>query len=686
MAKKDLLIEIGVEEVPARFLEPLLSEFCEKTKKLLAESRLDLDSVRTLGTMRRLVIFVSGLEEKQKDVSLKIKGPSKAQAFDANGAPTKTAHAFASSKGIPVESLIVEKINNSDYVFAVKEEKGLPSKKILKDLIPKIVSSVYLPISMKWQNAEFSFIRPIHYALAVYGKEAIKFNIAGINSAGFVKAHRFLFEDKKISAGQSASMSAHEDLLKKYGIVLDGRERRGSIKAQLDKFSSKMRGKVVVDESLLNETADLVENPKVLKGTYRQEFAESLPQEVIFTVIKKQQKCFPVSGENIFFVVADGKSHEEISAGYAQVVNARLSDAKFFYDEDRKVALGTNVEKMKKITYHEKIGSMWEKMQRVQRLSVLLAKMLGASEDQTVKISRSAELAKSDLSTHMVGEFPDLAGIMGKYYASLAGEDKDVSEAVLEHYLPRYSGGELPSGFLGAVLGLSDRMDTIASCFSTGIIPTGSEDPYALRRAAQGIVSIILGKNFSISISRLTEEALKMSGSSDPSLKNKIVEFICQRLKAVLENEGIRYDVAEAVLKNCDDMVSAYCKAFEIQKVLSADWFSKLVESADRVRKICASASGGPVDASSFIEKGEKDLYATLEKVSIDVKKSLEQKDLGSALKGLSALSLPLGKFFEDIMVMHEDMKIRNNRLALLKEVESLYLMFADFSKISFSK
>ncbi len=682
MQHKDFILEIGTEEIPARFLEDIFSDCTEKAKGLLKEKRLGFENLEVFGTMRRIIIGISGIAARQNDAELKIKGPSRSHAFSSDGSPTKIAVAFAVSKGVSPDSLVTEKINNTDYVFALKHEKGLPAEDVLKEFVPEFIKSIYLPISMKWGEAEHSFIRPVHYITAVLGGKVLPCGAAGVKSSDFIRAHRFLFDNEKRSF-RGASVEEFKRFLKKSGIISDSRSRREAIEKGIFGLKKDIAGESLIDPMLLLETADLVENPSVLLGRYKKDFCGAIPEEVIFTVIKKQQKCFPVSGDNSFFVVADGRDCKEISSGYEQVVNARLADAKFFYDEDLKCPLSQSLEKTKKITYLEKAGNMMDKVIRLGTLSCSIAEKLGADDIMRKKMQRAAELSKFDLASHLVGEFPSLAGIMGRYYALANGEDPQVAQAVLEQYFPAYSGDKLPDSFMGAVLGISDRMDAIAACFSSGIIPTGSEDPYALRRSAQGLVAILLGKNFRIPLSFIMNKAFAAFGGADPGLRVKAADFIVQRLKVVLENDGSGREIAEAVLKNCDIVTDAYCRAFEIKKVFDEPWFKEIVVSADRVRRICQHSSGTEVQPSLFAEEDEKKLYEKY----LSVKKAYETKasvlDFGAALKELAAFSGILSVFFEKVLVMHEDPAIKKNRLALLSEIKELYEQFADFSKIA---
>ena len=680
MQLKDLIIEIGTEEIPARFLQPMFSDLAAKTEKLLAQKRLTSGRIEVFGTMRRIIISATDVPAMQPDAQLKIKGPSKEKAFSKDGTPTKTAQAFAASKGVSLDGLILEKVNNVEYVFAIKDEKGLPSEEVLKTAAAELLSSAYLPISMKWGKGDHSFIRPIHYISAFFGGKPLPCEAAGIVSGEEVPSHRALSEGKKAKF-RGKTVEEYKKFLKGLGVIAENRTRKEMIEKNIAGALDHGEKGLSPDPELIAEVSDLVEDPRVLKGMYKRELCGAIPQEVISTVIKKQQKCFPVQGSNTFFIIADGRDFREISAGYEQVVNARLADAKFFYDEDLKHPVSHYVEKTKKITYLEKAGTMMDKTLRMRELCGFIADQLGADGSVAMKARKAAELAKFDLATHLVGEFPSLAGVMGRCYALAAGEDPAVALALMEQYLPAFAGDELPVSIEGAILGLSDRFDTIASCFSAGIVPTGSEDPYALRRSAQGIVAIMLGGNMRLSLSRVLEKAFELSGG-EPSLREKASDFILQRFRAVLENDGSGREIAESVLASADIFTDSYCRAFEIKNALSQGWLRDVAVSADRVKRICPREALSPADPSMFVEDEEKKLYASYLSVKDAFRSKADALEHAAALKELAPIAGPLAVFFEKVLVMHEDPGLKRNRLALLSQIRDLFEQYADLSKI----
>lgn len=682
MAKNNFLLEIGIEEVPARFLGPVLNTLADAIRAALDENRLGYGSVAATGTMKRLVIHVEGLEEKQADLSMEVKGPPKNIAFSSDGKPTKAASGFAVSQKVGLEDLIVKKIGDVEYIFALKHEKGVSSKKILKEIIPPAILSLHLPVSMKWEQGDISFIRPIHYIMALLGKETVHFSLGDINSSDKTKGHRFLSDGAMHMYKEGADIKKYEDFLGTLGVILYPSIRKEIILKQIRTHEESTKEQVLVDDALLEEVSNIVENPKVVAGQFDRQFIMVLPQDVIYTVVKKQQKCFPVKDSGTFLIVSDGKRDKEIVSGYEQVVNARLHDAKFFYDEDIKVPLEKNLEKMKKIVYHEKVGSMWDKTKRIVELSSWLAGQLGAGKEIISQVERAAELAKSDLTTHMVGEFSSLAGVMGREYSLVAGEDARISKAIYEHYLPRFAGDKAPSELQGAIVGIADRIDSIVACFAADIVPTGSMDPYGLRRAASGIVAIMLGKSIEISLPGLIAECSRIVGVKENALNMKVLDFIKQRLKAVLETEGVRYDVCDSVLEASDDVMSAYCKAFEIMKVIKDEWFKTVVLAADRIDRIVSGSKASGADTALFEDDEEKSLYKVYCQMKDIISDRLSNKEYAKALYDYKTLTKPVDIFFEKVLVMHQEANIRNNRLALLGEVRSLYRMFADLSRI----
>ncbi len=682
MATKDLLLEIGLEEIPARFMAGLLKDMEEKASSLFTSSRISHKKITASGTGRRLVLFAQGLPAKQEDLEQEVRGPQKAAAFDASGGPTVAAKGFAAANKADVKDLFVKEAGGKEYIYVLRKDKGKDLEEALKDLLPQWLSSLYLPVSMRWGDGDTVFIRPVHYVMAFLGDASLKIELAGKISSDKVDGHRFLAGNEMFKYDGGADLKTYSDFILKKGVVLDREKRLGSISDAIGKYENETGNSVVKDPDLLDEVANIVENPVVLTGSFRKEFSGHLPQDVIDTVVKKQQKCFPVHGSSDFLIVADGRNDEVISRGYEQVVNSRLSDAKFFLDEDMKRTLEEGLEKMKKIVYHEKLGSMWDKTERNGKLAQEIASLLGLDNTQRSVISKIALLAKADLVTHMVGEFAVLSGIMGREYALRQGKDKDVADGIFEHYLPRFSGDRLPEGTASAVVSIADKLDTVCSCFKAGIIPSGSEDPYGLRRAAVGIVAVVLGSNMTISLSGVIEKAFEVLGGGNAETKAKVRDFVMQRLKAVLEAEGIRYDISDSVSAASDDVVKAYCTAFKLKDISGSKELSDVVLASDRVRRIIGKLEAPAFSEKLLADKEEKDLYSDYTKISGQVETSLEKADISQALRSLSGLAPVLEVFFEKVLVMHKDPAIKGNRIALLRKIDSLFLSVADLTKI----
>lgn len=680
--QKNFLLEVGCEEIPSRFLTPIFSVLEEKTREKLSEFRLRCGSIYCDGTMKRISLFIENLSATQDPAEIEVKGPPKAAAYDSKNEPTRTAFGFAASQGVKVEDLKIKKIDQKEYVFALKKEKVERSIKILKKLIPELLSSLYVPISMKWGNADFSFIRPIHYIAALYGSEKIRFTFAGIDSSDSITIGK-LPNARIIKLPMQKNFAGYLQLLIKSGIVLERKARKKIITDAICEFEKKHQTKILANDVLLEEASNIVEKPCVLIGRFNKEFLNIIPKDVILEIIKIQQKCLPSLEENSFLIVADGKRSIEIIKGYEQVIDARLRDAKFFYDEDMKISFEENLEKLKRTIYFKGLGSMREKTNRVKDLSIYIAKdILNFDEDKLKIIERAAVLSKTDLASHMVSEFPALQGIMGQEYALKKGENQNTAKAIYEHYLPRFLNDVLPESLSGQIIGIADRLDLIAGCFSKGITPSGSQDPYGVRRAALGIVSIIIAKNLELPFRKIINKSIKLYEKKDEELTQLILDFIKQRFRSILENENIKPDICDAVLENLKDFVPQYCKAFIISKVKNEQWFHGIVLTQDRISRISKDFKLIDYKQESFIEDGEKEANEAFLKTKEIYSQYLEDKKYGKALTELSNLTESIEKYFEKILVMHEDEKIKNNRLAFLKAVEKLCLEFADFSKI----
>jgi len=703
--KINALLEIGLEEVPARFMPAILDDLKQKAEKELQASRLPCRSISTYGTPRRIVLYIEGLPKKQEDLSREVRGPQKQVAFANNSTPTKAAEGFANSQGIKVSDLKVKKAGDKEFVFAQVEEKGIETEKVLEAFLPKLIRSLYLPISMRWGNNDFKFIRTLHWILALCGSKTLNFEIAGITSSNRTFGHRyFSLKPITVNTAKGIDIDAFKDILLKGKVMLDQDERRAKISELVKAAAKRLGGTALMDKDLLEEVNYLVEWPVPLSGSLKKEFL-SLPKDVLVTVMKKHQKYFSVtdSAERLqpYFVnITNGVKNEDIKnvmEGNERVLFARLNDAKFFFAEDRKKMLDDLVPNLTKVAFYEKLGSVYEKVERICVLSDWIAKELKLAQGQRDNIRQIAKLCKADILTQMVYEFPELQGVMGREYSLLEGKPKEIANGIFEHYLPRHLEDQMPSSIEGAVVGIADKIDSIVGCFSINLIPSGSEDPYALRRQAHGIVSVLLNRKINLELDGLIEKAYKLYeplflGEIFTTGKVKyneiqkvladVLSFIAARIKSILLEGNTKYDVADAVLSNFADVLDSCEKAKVLSRHLKDEWLKGIVFTADRITRLAVNATRENVIESDFVQEEERSLYGLSLEVNAIIGQSLLKNDYDSALKELVRMTKPVDDFFVKVMVMDKNEKVRANRLALLKTLERTYFEIADFSKI----
>ncbi|MDD4179408.1 MAG: glycine--tRNA ligase subunit beta [Candidatus Margulisbacteria bacterium] len=704
----NIILEIGCEEIPARFMPGFLDELKKKAEEKLTRERLTFGKVVTLGTCRRLTLYIEDLAAKQPDVTEEVRGPIAQVAFDAAGKPAPAAIGFAKAQGIAVEKLTVKTVNNKNFVFAKVVRKGQTAEKVLPTLLPEIVTSIYQPLSMRWGTLDFKFIRPIHSILALYENKVVKFELAGIKSNNETFGHRYFRPSPSGRGGsakgprvRAADATLYKKQLLKLGVVVDQNERKELIRKKVEAAAKKVGAQALITNDLLTEVTFLTENPEAYIGKFRTEFLD-IPQEVLITSMKKNQKYFPLvdpSGKLLakFAVVTDGCKNPKVVLGNEKVLSARLSDARFFFEEDKKLALKMRIPELEKIAFFEKLGTLYHKSERLGRLGEWIGKRFGLNESAIKSCRRIAELCKADLSTKMVFEFPELQGVMGKEYALLSGEEPVVAQGILEHYLPRFADDKLPASLEGMTIALADRLDSIVGSFAAGYIPTGSEDPYGLRRAAQGVIRIILEKKLDLLLDEATEHAHKLyepvflgylfnkgeTGYQNlAKIKKDILEFFIGRLRPLLLEKGIRYDVAEAALYNFNDILDVFEKAAALNPLVNEPWFPGVIASADRLSRIVGNASRQQIIEADLADKEEKELYELYLKVNWEIGEKVKKEAWTEAAKELARLTDPIERFFDKVLVMHQDEKLKLNRLALLKSLEKLYLSVADFRQI----
>ena len=683
---KNLLLEIGTEEVPAHVMPGILKELKEKAEKALQENRVAFENVRTIGTPRRTALLVTGLAESQEDVESENRGPSVQIAFDADGNPTKAAQGFARGQKVDPKDLVVK----DGYVYAMVHEKGQATAELLKTILPELISSLSFPNNMRWRDLDFKFIRPLRWIVALLGSEVVPFEVAEVQSGRVSRGHRFLSPTKdKNGEFEIADADSYEQACEAQFIIVDQERRKAMIREQIVETAKANGGQAEISEDLLEEVLYLVEYPTALCGKFDDKYL-ALPPETVITPMRDHQRYFPVKSAEgkllpLFITVRNGgKEHlETVQHGNERVLRARLEDAQFFFDEDRKKSLEEHREKLKTVVFQQGLGNMYEKSERLAELSDFIAAELKADEKTAKHAHRAAILCKADLVTGMVTEFTELQGIMGREYAKLDGECEKVAVAIDEHYMPRFAGDIQPQSEAGRIVSTADKIDTIVGTFSRGKIPTGSQDPFALRRQALGLVNMMIEAKWNLSLSKVVAKSMDLYGITDEAARQKmqqdVADFMRLRLKNVLEE--VRYDVVDAVLADVDDLYAVSLRAQAVQKFVSGDAVAH-IQALVRASNLAAKAEKEGFEESLFQVEAEKTLGQVCKATASSVESLIAGQDYVGAIDALTELTQPIDKFFEDVMVMDKDEAIRNNRLGLLKSIDMLAGRVADFSKI----
>ncbi|MEN3005402.1 glycine--tRNA ligase subunit beta [Dehalobacterium formicoaceticum] len=688
---KDLLFELGTEEIPARFMAPALRQMKELLEAGLKELRLDYSTLNVYGTPRRLALLVKELAEQQSDLAEEVKGPSIKAAYDGDGNPTKAVLGFARGQGVQVEDLVVQETPTGKYVFATKRNAGQSAEAVLPDMLTSIVHKLYFPKPMRWGDSDLKFARPIRWIAALLGNEVLKITIGDIKADRFSRSHRFLGS----GVVELASPQEYIQKLKENYCIVDQEERKELIWEQITAVAAENRGKVHKDEKLLEEVTQLLEYPTALCGSFEEKYL-ALPQELLITPMREHQRYFPVFKEDgsllpKFITVRNGleKHIDIVTAGNEKVLRARLADAEFFYTEDLKKNLEDNVAKLDTIVFHEKLGSLGDKVKRVEKLARYIGTQLGFSAEELNATSRAAFLAKADLVSNVVYEFPELQGIMGEYYARHAGEEEAVAVAIREHYLPRFAGDELPATKIGMALSIADKLDSIVGFFGMDIQPTGSQDPYALRRQALGIVHTVLNRDLEISLSKMVEESDQLLTEqvdfihSPEKTLGDLLAFFKQRMENVLSEAGVRYDVINAVLAGqLDNLDVANQKAVALSAFRETEEFRQLITGFKRAANLAKNATHSQVKEELLSDPAETQLYQEFQKVKKAADSFLQAKDYQKALAMIGELRTVIDVFFTAVMVMVEDEEIKENRLALLKQIADYVKNIADLSQL----
>ena len=680
---KDLLFEIGAEEIPAGFMPNILGQLKQLAETKLNDAHLPFESIATYGTPRRLSLIVKGLADTSAEISERHKGPSASIAYDADGNATKAAIGFARGKGLDVADLVVE----DGYIYAETKTAGVPAKDIVTDMLPQLITGLNFPKSMHWGNLDAKFVRPVRWLVALLDEEVIPVEFATVKSGNVSRGHRFLGADE-ITIKNAAS---YVDTLKENFVMVDQDARRELISKQLHDIAASKNASIVWDDDLLEEINYLVEWPTALCGGFEESYL-ALPDAAIITPMKDHQRYFPLVGQDgkllpMFLTVRNGSDHsiEVVQAGNERVLRARLDDAKFFFNEDRKKPLIDRQDGLTKIVFQEGLGNLADKTERLLKLGRVFGEECGLHEDAAVVLERATELAKTDLTTGMVTEFTELQGVMGKEYALLDGESPEVAEAIFEQYLPRFAGDVLPQTEAGIVLSIIDKVDNIVATFSRGLIPTGSQDPYALRRQTIGILNILLGSEWNISlrpIFKASMELLNVAADKQEELLNQVEEFFTLRLKNIFLDREVPHHVIDLLLSNNELSVADAEGLVNALLANRIDENVELVQAYTRMYNLVKDVEYTGVNSDLLKEDAEKALYEAASKASEASLAAWEAGDYAAVVAVPATLVPTINQFFEDVMVMDKDEAIKANRLQLVRLAYSVMAIIGDISAL----
>ena len=683
---KDLLLEIGTEEIPARFIEPALENLKSLAQEGLKRLELDFTAVKTLGTPRRLTLYVSELAERQPDRTEEILGPPKKAAFDAEGNPTPAAFGFAKKFGAKIEDLKLKETEKGLYLCLVKKIPGRATVEILPEFLKELILKIPFPKTMRWGTHKVRFARPIRWLLALYGRQVIPLELAGVKAGKVTFGHRFMAPGPI----EVEDFVSYVRRLREAFVIVEPEERLARTKDEITDAALEAGGKVLEDPELLKENAHLVEFPYATLGRFEEKFL-ALPRPVLITAMKEHQRYFSVVNERgellpKFIAVNNTRPKDPsfLIKGHERVLRARLEDASFYFERDRKIPLPQRVKELAQVGYHAELGTLYDKIKRMEALAAWLAQRLAPEKLEIVK--RAAYLSKADLVTELVQEFPSLQGIMGREYALLSGEPEEVATAIYEHYLPLSAGGPLPETVPGAIVALADKMDTLCAFFGIGEKPTGAADPYGLRRAAYGLIEIILAHRFSLSLSSFINEALKLLKEwlkrEPKEVLLEVKAFIARRLEGAFETRGFQDDLIRAIMAvGFDDLVDTQRRLEALKAIRQSPDFRALAVGFKRVMNMVKKLKEPlPFQEKLLIEEAERELFLNYLKVREEALPYLEAGQYEEALREFLKLKPYIDRFFDEVFVMVEDQALRENRLALLQKIAELFLSVADLS------
>lgn len=687
---KKYLLEIGTEEIPARYVADALSQMEAQMKDVLEAERVNHTNIKVYSTPRRLTVIVEGLEEKVENIIEKSKGPSKKIAYDAEGNPTKALIGFAKGQGVELDAIIIEEFNGEEYVFASKIKRSKSLEDIFASNMGNYIRNINFPKTMKWGGKNLRFARPIRWIVSLLEDQIIPFDFEGIPVSNTTRGHRFLGSSNILVD----NVDNYAKLLRDNYCIVDQNERKEIIKYGCDRLARERGGHVQEDSVLLDEVTNIVEYPTPIIGRIKEEYLK-LPKDVVITPMKEHLRYFPVLDDKerllpYFITIRNGnEDHIDIVVkGNEKVLGARLEDAKFFYKEDIRYPLESYVEKLKYITFQEKLGSMYDKTLRIQNLAVQIGEYLGVGEETEKNLHRSSYLSKADLTTKLVSEFTELQGKMGLEYAKVSEENEIVSLAIFEQYLPRFAGDKLPTTTCGAILSIADKLDSIAGLFAIGIQPTGSQDPFALRRSALGIINIILDKKLNLSLEEVIDFALYIYVEKNGlafdynKVKNEIREFFLLRVKNMFLDMGIRYDIIDAVINiKTDDIYDMKVRADKLNDWLTKEEAQNILAAFKRIATLAKKTETDDVKRD-LLNEDEIQLYEAFNNIEEKVIATIDRKEYDKALDILMTLKEPIDNYLEKVMIMVEDEELKNNRLGLLRKIYNLMMNVCDLSMI----
>jgi glycyl-tRNA synthetase beta chain len=679
------LLEIGTEEIPARFFDIILPLLEKHTIDTFERNRIEFSDISCMATPRRIALSATIINPVQQSVVTEITGPPVKAAFDSNSNPTKAAEGFARSQGVQVKELKTKSTDKGDYIAVIKEIKGEKVAKVLPDIVPEVIKSLHFPKSMRWGYHTIRFARPIRWLLCLLGSSVVRFEIDGIKSGSFTWGHRLLANRKvKIE-----SPGKYESTLKRSSVIVDQHKRKELIRKGIDTLAKKTGTKQIKDEELLNTVNYLVEYPYAVLCSFPEEYL-LLPDELLITVMKDHQKYFALTNKkgslvNSFAVVSNNNSKiaSTVRAGAEKVIKARFEDARFYYSEDIKTTLEQRRDELKRVTYHEKIGTIFEKVERIRTVSSEICHII--QPDIKDNVSLVSGVSKSDLTTGVVREFPELQGVIGYYYALHEGKAKEIAVAIKEHYKPTHAGDTVPSTEEGKMVSIADKIDSVCAFFSVGITPTGSEDPYALRRQAQGIVQIMMSSRYPVSLRELIRLSLSALNAEKETTIDAVSAFFVQRIEFALTTAGYKEDTVKSILHESLDVPLHVLtdKLKALSQFKKSPLYNDFLLAIKRTRNILPDLLDSPLDEELLSQNAEIDLKKHIDTASGKIDTLIESNEFGKALNEILTITESINRFFDDVLVMDKDENVKKNRLALLKYVWDTAIKICDFSRLS---